>query len=67
MITAKQFEEEYAKRSGITVEELREHSVVVNCNCDYEKCEGWASITREFFEWETAHGNIYNYVIQQIL
>lgn len=47
-LTAEEFEQQYAQRSGITVEFLRVElgRVVVPCNCDYEGCLGWQSISR---------------------
>lgn len=50
-IDAETFEREYAKRCGWTVQQLRNRGrVVVSCNCDYNLCQGWASIKREFAE-----------------
>jgi hypothetical protein len=47
-ITREQFEREYAERSGLTVERLRELGrVVLPCECDYEGCQGWRSVSRE--------------------
>lgn len=47
-ITAEEFERQYAERSGVTVERLRELGRVVRpCHCDAEGCEGWQSINRE--------------------
>lgn len=41
-ITREQFEENYARLSGITIEWLREHGREARpCDCDYEGCEGW--------------------------
>ena len=46
-----EFERQYAERSGITTEELRNLGrVVVKCECDYEGCEGWASLAKEIAE-----------------
>lgn len=40
--TAEQFEREYAQRSAVTVEYLRETGRVVQpCDCHDEICEGW--------------------------
>ena len=47
-ISADQFERDYAHRSGISVERLRELGrVVVRCRCGEPECEGWASVSRE--------------------
>jgi hypothetical protein len=47
-ITADAFEAAYAERSGLTVAELRALGRVVRpCDCDYEECEGWQSISLE--------------------
>jgi hypothetical protein len=48
-ITAAQFEQAYADRSGWTVEDLREYSKVVPCGpdthgCGYSECEGWGMV-----------------------
>ena len=46
-MTAEEFERDYAERSGVTVEWLREHRTVRPCDCDYEKCEGWQMVSHE--------------------
>jgi hypothetical protein len=47
-ITAEEFERRYAERSGLTVEELRALGRVVRpCDCEYEECEGWQSVSAE--------------------
>ncbi len=47
-MTAEEFERQYAERSGITVERLRELGRVVRpCNCGDESCQGWQSISQE--------------------
>lgn len=57
---AELFEREYAARSGISVERLRELGRVVRpCHCGDEMCEGWQSINRELaeeLEREAEHG-----------
>ena len=41
-ITRERFAEAYARRSGTTVEWLKEHGREARpCDCDYEGCEGW--------------------------
>jgi hypothetical protein len=48
LITAEEFERQYAERSGITVERLREMGrIVAPCNCGEDMCEGWQSTTQE--------------------
>jgi hypothetical protein len=43
--SAAEFEREYAERSRISVERLREHGrVVVPCACGDPICEGWQSV-----------------------
>lgn len=43
-MTALEFEKAYARRSGITVQELRQLGRIVRlCNCGSEDCEGWKS------------------------
>lgn len=47
-MTAEEFERQYAERSGITVERLRELGrIVAPCDCGDELCEGWQSTTAE--------------------
>ena len=47
-MTAEEFERQYAERSGITVEQLRELGrIVAPCNCGEAICEGWQSTTVE--------------------
>ena len=43
-ITMEQFEDNYCQGSGITKQYYREHRVTLPCNCEYEGCQGWASI-----------------------
>ena len=45
---ALRFEQAYAERSGITVEQLRSTGrIVVPCKCGEESCEGWQSVNKE--------------------
>lgn len=46
-MTAEEFEAAYAKRSGMTVEQLRKLGRQVRpcTDCDYEHCEGWQSLS----------------------
>lgn len=47
-ITAETFERQYAERSRLTVERLRELGrVVVRCRCGDQGCPGWASVSKE--------------------
>lgn len=47
-ITADEFEARYAERCGMDIATLRASGrVVVPCECDYEGCEGWQSMSRE--------------------
>jgi len=47
-MTAEEFERQYAARSGLTVEQLRELGrVVAPCDCEEDCCEGWQSTTPE--------------------
>lgn len=44
-VTLEQFEERYARESGVTVEWLHENgSEGRPCDCDYEDCEGWQMV-----------------------
>lgn len=44
-LTKEEFEENYARDSGITIEEYRETQVTLPCNCSYEGCKGWAAVS----------------------
>jgi hypothetical protein len=47
-LTADEFEQAYATRSGLTVEQLRALGRVVRpCNCGDDSCQGWQSMTPE--------------------
>lgn len=47
-MTSTEFEQQYASRYGITIEQLRALGrVVVKCKCVEEDCEGWASLSKE--------------------
>lgn len=46
--SAEQFERDYAERSGVTVEWLREYGRVVRpCDCGEDICTGWQSVSTE--------------------
>jgi|GEM_PF-6129137 len=48
-ITKEEFEQNYAKASHLTVERLTElGQVVMPCDCDYELCQGWQMVNKEF-------------------
>lgn len=54
-MTAEEFEKQYAARSGITVEQLREMGrIVAPCHCGEDMCEGWQSTTQERLDEEKA-------------
>lgn len=54
-MTAAEFERQYAERSGISVERLRERGRVVRrCDCGDEACEGWQSVNREDYDDDAA-------------
>lgn len=42
-----EFESEYAKRSGLTVEQFREIRVALPCGCTEGDCPGWAAVRLE--------------------
>lgn len=46
-LTAEQFEREYAERSGVTVEWLRQYRTVLPCRCGEDGCQGWQSLSYE--------------------
>jgi hypothetical protein len=47
-MTADEFERDYARRSQVTVDELRELGRVVRpCHCGSEDCDGWQSLSQE--------------------
>jgi len=46
-MTKKEFERRYAKRSGLSVKELRERGVeIASCNCGDKICRGWQAVTQ---------------------
>jgi hypothetical protein len=47
-LSAEQFEREYARRSGLSVQKLRECGRVVrSCDCGAIGCFGWQSVSRD--------------------
>ena len=45
-MTREEFERDYAEQSGMTIERLHQLGLaVVPCDCDYEKCQGWAMVS----------------------
>lgn len=57
-MTKDEFEQGYIQRSGITKEEYDKHQVTMSCNCDYERCEGWAAVSNNPLAIE-AHKRLY--------
>lgn len=50
MITAEEFERQYAANSNQTVEQLRAKGrIVAPCDCDYELCQGWKSVNGLYY------------------
>jgi hypothetical protein len=47
VITAEQFEREYAERCKMPVERLRLFRTVRPCDCGDEICKGWQSVSHE--------------------
>ena len=46
MITRQEFEEQYAARSGISIEWLkREGQISLPCHCDEDGCQGWQMVS----------------------
>jgi hypothetical protein len=55
IMTGEEFERQYAARSGLTVEQLREAGrIVAPCDCGWEHCQGWQSTTAERLACEKA-------------
>ena len=55
-MTAEEFEQAYAERSGFALDTLREYRTVRPCDCGDESCEGWQSISHErAAEYDAAH------------
>jgi hypothetical protein len=51
-MTAEEFAEAYARRSGVTVEWLREHGREAKpCECGSDLCEGWQMANIREDEW----------------
>lgn len=46
-LTREQFEAQYAARSGVSVEWLRQHRTVRPCACGADECEGWQMVSHE--------------------
>ena len=46
-LTAKEFEQGYAERSRLTIEELRRWRVVATCDCGTDDCPGFQSISKK--------------------
>ena len=57
MQTREQFAEAYARRSGVTVEWLREHGREPRrCDCEEEGCEGWQMAHIRELQWAVDRG-----------
>lgn len=54
--TRERFELDYAKRSGLTLKELRElDRYAIPCHCNFEQCQGWQMVTKkEFDQWQSS-------------
>ncbi len=47
-ISKEQFEQEYAVKSGLTVDELREQGLHAEpCECDFILCRGWQMVSEQ--------------------
>lgn len=56
-MTADEFERDYAQRSGLTVEQLREFGRCVRpCRCGESQCPGWQNISEELANDMEARG-----------
>ena len=52
-----EFEANYAERSGMTVERLRElGQYAAPCDCDYEHCQGWQMNSAEVEKFKASLG-----------
>ena len=50
-MTKIEFEERYAKRSNLTIKELRELGVIIEpCDCGNDICLGWQAVTQDYNE-----------------
>lgn len=44
-MTKDEFEKEYARKSGMTVEELHKMGLYAKeCDCEYNNCKGWQMV-----------------------
>jgi hypothetical protein len=50
MMTAEEFERQYAERSGVEIDWLREYRTVRPCDCGEPLCEGWQMVSHEAAE-----------------
>ena len=50
-ISREEFEQAYARRSGVALEWLLQHRHAVPCDCGDELCEGWAMVPLEWADW----------------
>lgn len=45
VVNKEDFVKQYAEKSGVSIEWLKEHGqVAIECNCEYEKCNGWIMV-----------------------
>lgn len=42
-----EFERDYAKRTGVTVTQFRDHMIGLPCACEDAECRGWAAVSRD--------------------
>lgn len=47
MVSQEEFRAKYCKETGISIEEYDKYFVTLPCKCDYDQCEGWATIARD--------------------
>lgn len=58
-MNALEFEQWYAERDGLTVDELRvQGRIVVPCRCGTEGCKGWASYPADILSDLKAMGRV---------
>lgn len=61
-MTAEEFEQAYARRSGVLVEWLRRYRTVRPCDCGADDCEGWQSLSheaaKEYDAWQALYSVI---------
>jgi hypothetical protein len=56
-ITARQFAEGYAEKSGVTLQYLADKDwAVIECDCDHPTCRGWTMESRDCIEDHDFYG-----------